>query len=141
MAEFCLDCFNKLHGTEYQAKNVTLEDDFCEGCGVMKPCVVLLRPPSLFNRIRQVFQKYTDKPRTVHHKGRKYKIVRQSHLTAIERQPMNIQQAYIRVFGAAGVALDMLEPLRGSGNNPTIEKACHILQQAIEDTEEHTILL
>lgn len=141
MAEFCLDCFNRLHGTDYKERSVTLEDDFCEGCGTVKPCVLLLRPPSLFSRIRQALQNERDKPGTIHRNGRKYKIRQQGKLTAIERQPMNIQAAYIHVFGAVGAALDVLAPLRANSHVPEIEKACRILQQAIEDTEEHTNLL
>lgn len=43
MAEFCLDCFNKLGGTSYTRRDVVLDQDFCEGCGEVKPCVVVLR--------------------------------------------------------------------------------------------------
>ena len=141
MAEFCLDCFNRLHGTDYKERGITLEDDYCEGCGAVKPCVVLLRPPSLFNRIRQAIQKRGGELHTIHHKGSKYKIRQHGKLTAIERQPMNIQAAYIRVFGAVGAALDVLEPLRANSSVVEIKEACRILQQAIEDTEEHTNLL
>lgn len=31
MAEFCLKCFNELNGIDYQANEVWLEEDFCEG--------------------------------------------------------------------------------------------------------------
>lgn len=140
VAEFCLDCFNRLHGTDYIEKGVTLENDFCEGCYSVKPCVVLLRPPSLFDRIRRILQKDETKLHTIHHKGGKYKILRRGKLTAIERQPMDTQSAYIRVFGAAGAALDALEPLREASNIPEIHEACRILQQAIEETEEFTAL-
>lgn len=141
MAEFCLDCFNHLHGTDHKEKGVTLEEDFCEGCCSVKPCVVLLRPPSLFARIRRAMRKDESKSHTIRHRGSKYKIQQRGKLTAIERQPLNIQVAYIRVFGAVGAALDVLEPLRKSSSDTEIEKACCILQQAIEDTEEHTNLL
>ena len=32
MAEFCLKCFNEMNGTHYEASEVWLEEDFCEGC-------------------------------------------------------------------------------------------------------------
>ncbi len=44
MAEFCLDCFNKLNRTKYTKSEVWLETDFCEGCAEWKPCIVDLRP-------------------------------------------------------------------------------------------------
>jgi len=43
MAEYCLECFNDLNGTDYTEKEVRLDEDFCEGCGEPKPCVVKLR--------------------------------------------------------------------------------------------------
>lgn len=44
MAEFCLDCWNKLNGTNYTEKEVVTEVDLCEGCGQWKPVVVYVRP-------------------------------------------------------------------------------------------------
>ncbi len=140
MAEFCLECFNTLNGTAYTEWDTTLEEDFCEGCGQIKPCVIRLCPPSLLGRLQKVFKKNWKKMHTIQHKGSLYKIRREGKLTAIERQPINIQTAYIRVFGAAAAALDVLQPLRANGSLPQIEKACRILQRAIEDTEEHTNL-
>lgn len=43
MAEFCLDCYNELHGTHYTEQEVELEEDLCEGCGQIKPVVVAFR--------------------------------------------------------------------------------------------------
>lgn len=43
MAEFCLDCFNWMGGTHYTRRDVVLDQDFCEECGEVKPCVVILR--------------------------------------------------------------------------------------------------
>ena len=51
MAEFCLNCFNELNGTDYKASEVWLEDDFCEGCGDWKPCVFELWPKPLLWRL------------------------------------------------------------------------------------------
>lgn len=50
MAEFCLDCWNKMNGTHLTKADVTLEEDLCEGCGEVKPCIVSLEPPGLFAR-------------------------------------------------------------------------------------------
>lgn len=51
MAEFCLKCFNEMNGTNYQANEVWLEEDFCEGCADWRPCVVELRPKPLLWRL------------------------------------------------------------------------------------------
>lgn len=42
MAEFCLECWNKLNGTNDPPSKYVLSDelDFCEGCGQMKQVVV-----------------------------------------------------------------------------------------------------
>ncbi len=45
MAEFCLSCLNKLDGVQLTEADVILEDDFCEGCGKVVPCVVRYRSP------------------------------------------------------------------------------------------------
>ena len=47
MAEFCLKCLNEMNGTHYEASEVWLEEDFCEGCADWQPCVVDLRPKPL----------------------------------------------------------------------------------------------
>lgn len=43
MAEFCLDCMNKMDGTHYTEADVVLDVDLCEGCGELRPCVVTFR--------------------------------------------------------------------------------------------------
>lgn len=43
LAEFCLDCLNEQMGTHFTDKDVLLEDDLCEGCGEVKPCVIVIR--------------------------------------------------------------------------------------------------
>lgn len=43
MAEFCLECLNRMSGTSYTHRDVVLDEDFCEGCAQVKPCVVVLR--------------------------------------------------------------------------------------------------
>ena len=50
MAEFCLDCYNKLHHTNYTKWQVIQMYDFCDGCGKRKKTVLffwkdLLRRP------------------------------------------------------------------------------------------------
>ncbi len=45
MAEFCLDCLNKLNGTKRTEDDVILQEDFCEECGKLVPCVVRYRLP------------------------------------------------------------------------------------------------
>ena len=46
MAEFCIDCMNKyiLSSQQRLTENeVVIEDDFCEGCGEWKPCVIVIK--------------------------------------------------------------------------------------------------
>ena len=51
MAEFCLKCLNELDGTDYIPCEALLEEDFCEGCGDWRPCVVRLRPKPFLRRL------------------------------------------------------------------------------------------
>ena len=55
MAEFCLDCWNRMNNTNYTEADVTLEEDLCEGCGEVKPCIVALEPPGFFARLWDFF--------------------------------------------------------------------------------------
>ncbi len=57
MAEFCLDCFNKLNHTHYTEREVRLEEGLCEGCGEIKPCIVDLRPKPLLWKLIDKFKK------------------------------------------------------------------------------------
>lgn len=40
MALLCLDCFNKIEGTNFTYKDVECDMDFCEQCGKNSYCVV-----------------------------------------------------------------------------------------------------
>lgn len=51
MAEFCLECFNKIHGKNYTKHDVWLETDLCEECGEIKPCIVELSPKPIIFRL------------------------------------------------------------------------------------------
>ena len=55
MAEFCIDCWNKLHGTNYTKNDVRTDMDLCEGCGQWKPVIVVLRPPGLWGRLQDLY--------------------------------------------------------------------------------------
>ncbi len=50
MAEFCLECWNKMNKTKKTKKEVVLskEKDLCEGCGTFKPVVVKERHALFF---------------------------------------------------------------------------------------------
>lgn len=52
MAEFCLDCFNKLEKANLKKRHVKLSslNELCEGCGEYKKVVIQLRPwaPDIF---------------------------------------------------------------------------------------------
>ncbi len=45
MAEFCLECWNKLNGTKYDKdKYIISKDlDLCEGCGEWKHIIIMAR--------------------------------------------------------------------------------------------------
>lgn len=45
MAEFCLDCWNEMNGTNDPPEKYIITDDFtlCEGCGEFKPVIVIDR--------------------------------------------------------------------------------------------------
>lgn len=53
---------------------------------------------------------------------------------------MELQDAYIRVFGAAAAALDELAALGDNVRVSEVVSAKEILSGAIADTEEHTDL-
>jgi len=45
MAEFCLDCLNKMMGTNDPPGKyiISKEPDLCEGCGQFKPVIIQVR--------------------------------------------------------------------------------------------------
>ena len=57
MADFCLECFNKLHRTHYTKVDVIEEWGICEECGEHKIVVVDLRGYGLFNSIFWLFNR------------------------------------------------------------------------------------
>lgn len=56
MAEFCLECFNRLNHMELTEREVTLTeyDDLCEGCGRFLPVVEALEPEGFFARRKRL---------------------------------------------------------------------------------------
>lgn len=54
MAEFCLNCFNKMENANLKKRHVVLssEEDLCEGCGEYKRVVMRLRwwAPNIFHK-------------------------------------------------------------------------------------------
>ena len=56
MAEFCLDCWNKLNATDATEKDYVLSGDLdlCEGCGEWKPVIVRKRCfPALYTLLQK----------------------------------------------------------------------------------------
>ena len=45
MAEFCLECYNKLMDKNYKESQVIIDDelDLCEGCGEMKQTIITIK--------------------------------------------------------------------------------------------------
>lgn len=60
MAEFCLDCWNKLNGTHYTERDVILESDLCEGCGEIKDCIVVFREYPKWS-LKDIFRQWKKK--------------------------------------------------------------------------------
>ncbi len=50
MAEFCLNCWNKLMGSQYSPSCFIFsrEADLCEGCGEWKPVIIRFKARYLF---------------------------------------------------------------------------------------------
>ena len=51
MAEFCLDCYNRLYEKNYREDQVELELGLCEGCGEWKTVVAWVGRPSVLRRL------------------------------------------------------------------------------------------
>lgn len=51
MADFCIDCFNEIHGTTYTQADVVEEWAICEECGEYKDVIVAIRGHSLLDNI------------------------------------------------------------------------------------------
>ncbi len=59
MAEFCLDCWNRMNGTHYTEREIILTRglELCEGCGQWKRTTVVLRRHPLFYDLKRLFLK------------------------------------------------------------------------------------
>lgn len=60
MAEFCLDCWNKMEHTHYTEREVVLTKgpDLCEGCAQWRRVIVGMREhPALYDLKRLFFRK------------------------------------------------------------------------------------
>ena len=57
MAEFCLDCWNKINDTHLTQKDVIISEylDFCEECGEMT-CVIIRYKK--FRRIKRALRRF-----------------------------------------------------------------------------------
>ena len=54
MAEFCLDCWNKINGTDDGEKKYIISEDFdlCEGCGEWKHVIIMERKAYYMRKFR-----------------------------------------------------------------------------------------
>ena len=54
MAEFCLDCWNKINETDDNEKRYIISKDFglCEGCGNWKPVIIMERKAYYIHKSR-----------------------------------------------------------------------------------------
>jgi len=64
MAEFCLDCWNKINRTHLSEEDVTLSEyfDLCEECEEMKPVVETMYPShtpcKILQSLRTLFRRH-----------------------------------------------------------------------------------
>jgi len=58
VAEFCLDCWNKMNHILLSERDVVLSNDldFCENCGTWKPVVVKYKKPCGVKRLTRKFK-------------------------------------------------------------------------------------
>ena len=54
MAEFCLECWNRLNETTYDEKKYVISKDLdlCEGCGEWKPVIIMERRAYYIRKFR-----------------------------------------------------------------------------------------
>lgn len=80
MAEFCLDCLNKINGTNYDESKYIISDDLdlCEGCGEWKPVVVAVRRKNSGSWIR--YELYTIVNGLLKKMDRKFRKKKQNNL-------------------------------------------------------------
>ena len=54
MAEFCLDCWNRINGTTDDGSKYILSEelDLCEGCGEWRSIIVGERKESIWQKLR-----------------------------------------------------------------------------------------
>lgn len=54
MAEFCLECWNRLNDTEYSKKKYIISEELelCEGCGEYKPIIIMERRAYYMHKLR-----------------------------------------------------------------------------------------
>ena len=60
MAEFCLDCWNKLNESNFTEKEyvISREPDLCEECGQWKPVIIRARRiPALYTLRQRLFRR------------------------------------------------------------------------------------
>ena len=59
MAEFCLDCWNRLNMSHYTERAFVLSEDLelCEGCGQWKHVIVIKRACLLLYDLKGLFKK------------------------------------------------------------------------------------
>ena len=59
MAEFCLECFNKINNANLKKRDVTLSKypTLCEECGEIKPVIIRIWERHIVDRYLDAFRK------------------------------------------------------------------------------------
>ena len=57
MAEFCLECWNKMNGTRHSKRKYVLSKDLdlCEGCGQLKHVIIMERSGYYMHNSEYIF--------------------------------------------------------------------------------------
>lgn len=86
MADFCIECFNKIHGTTYTQFDVVEEWGLCEECGEEKLVIMAIRGHSLFDTIVWLFSHVSLKLRMFYEDSFLWRLNRNIHFRYTREQ-------------------------------------------------------
>lgn len=115
MADFCLECLNKINGTKYTKFDVIEEWGICEECGKQKIVVVDTRGYGLFNFIFWIFNRielkalsFYDNYLWRHFKNLRYRYTRKQRQAMTGQIPMT-RELFWECFNVAWCRYDNLQ--------------------------------
>lgn len=62
MAEFCMECLNRINGTNFKEEDFIMSEalEFCEECCKFKHIVLVRKDACYFHRFRNLFKRRAD---------------------------------------------------------------------------------